>query len=198
MLLKKQTVWLLTMLSLVFVLGVYYVFGNPEPNQVALDNEPEHGEHQPSGESVVTNPSDEEADEDADTTTGGTVSFETDRDETFMKLRLDLQTLRSKAKENLESVVANASLPADEINKAWEQFHELNAVEQKEAVLEQAIKARGFDDALVLVDGEKIRVTLKSEEKSPKLANEVLHLVRQEFTNLRNENIYIEFQTANN
>ena len=198
MLLKKQTVWLLTMLSLVFVLGVYYVFGNPEANQVALDNDPQHGEHQPSGDNVVTNPTDEEAEEDADTTTGGTVSFETSSDETFMKLRLDLQTLRSKAKENLESVVANASLPADEINKAWEQFHELNAVEQKEALLEQAIKARGFNDALVLVDGERIRVTLKSEESSPKLANEVLHLVRQEFNNVRNENIYIEFQTANN
>ncbi|WP_096153471.1 MULTISPECIES: SpoIIIAH-like family protein [Bacillus] len=198
MLLKKQTVWLLTMLSLVFVLGVYYVFSPQDANQVAMDNEPKQGAEQPSGENVVTNPTDEEADEDSDTTTGGTVSFETDRDETFMKLRLDLENLRSKAKENLEAVVANASLPADEINRAWEQFHELNAVEQKEKVLEQAIKARGFNDALVLVDGEKIRVTLKSEEKSPKLANEVLHLVRQEFTNLRNENIHIEFQTANN
>ena len=35
MLLKKQTVWLLTMLSLVVVLSVYYVTSDPGENELA-------------------------------------------------------------------------------------------------------------------------------------------------------------------
>ena len=86
--LKKQTVWLLTMLSLVIVLTIYYL--NSEPiNQMALDNQNQETEKATEGE--------EETNLDGDVETETT---EMARDDVFEAIRLQMMEERSAKKKS--------------------------------------------------------------------------------------------------
>ncbi|WBL13689.1 SpoIIIAH-like family protein [Sutcliffiella sp. NC1] len=200
MLLKKQTVWLLTMLSLVFVLSVYYFVGGPN-DQLAFDENKQEQQDMDatSGDNDATK--EDDTDVDADTTGDNEVISHISSAEDLAGLRFKLNDIRSKQKDDLSAVTANTSLSIDEINKAKEELNALHDIESKELMLEQQIKSRGIDDALVRVINGEVTVMLKAEESSPKLANEIYHLIREQFPNVRNENVAIQFQataTANN
>lgn len=117
MLLKKQTVWLLTMLSLVVVLSVYYIT-SPEQqmnNMATVEKEAEE-------DSTVSGENKSES--------GETVISSTASDEMFEALRLELDEERSKLKEELETTVASTDLPTEDINAALDKIKELNDVTQ--------------------------------------------------------------------
>jgi stage III sporulation protein AH len=182
MLLKKQTVWLLTMLSLVVVLSVYYIT-SPEQKVTNMANV-ENG----SKDATVKNT--------AKTTTksddGKTVISGVASDEAFEALRLDLEDSRNELKERLNEIVASTDLPAEERSDAHEQIKQLDELATKESVLETLIKTMGYDDALVRADGDKVRVTVKSKDHSPTAANDIIQLVRSEIGEM--QNVAVEFQ----
>jgi stage III sporulation protein AH len=172
MLLKKQTVWLLTMLSLVVVLSVYYIT-SPEQqmnNMATVEKESEE-------DSTVSGEKTSES--------GETVISSTASDEMFEALRLELDEERSKLKEELETTVASTDLPTEDINAALDKIKELNDVTQKEAYLETMIVAMDYEDALVRVSEDEVRVTVKAKSHSPAAANEILKLVRSELGGLK-------------
>src|SRR6476620_5117602 len=135
MLLKKQTVWLLTMLSLVVVLSVYYIT-SPEQQQNELavvdekqKQEQENGQEQApikenqQGEGQLEEDSASmgaDADKQIITNAAGDEAFET--------LRMQLEEDRGKMKEELQSTIASTELPAEERSEAKEQMDELNAI----------------------------------------------------------------------
>lgn len=171
MLLKKQTVWLLTMLSLVVVLSVYYIT-SPEPNRSNLAvEEPKENANE---ETVQENGEVSEA-SDEDAVISGIAS-----DEQFESLRLDLEDQRSQRKAELQSIVASTDLPVEQRNKAYDEMKELDTISKKENVLETLIKTMGYEDALVRADGEKVRITVKAEEHTAAEANEIIQMVRSE------------------
>ena len=181
MLLKKQTVWLLTMLSLVVVLSVYYIT-SPEQKgndmtavgQKVKENskQTESKVTEKNGQSVVTQVS----------------------DETFDALRLQLDDQRSQQKEELQSIMASTDLPADKRSEAYDQMQKLNETAQKEEVLETLIKTMGYEDALVRADGEKVNITVKSKKKhSASAANDIIQLVKK---NIETNFVAVEFQPS--
>lgn len=174
MLLKKQTVWLLTMLSLVVVLSVYYITA-PEQNMTntASVNEKTEG-------NATKNTDD-----------SGVVS-EVASDQVFEALRLDLEDKRNELKEQLIQITASTDLPPEQISKAYDQIKELDELETKETMLETLIKTKGYEDALVRADGNKVRVTVKSKKSSKAQANEIIQLVREEIGDL--QKVVVEFQ----
>ncbi|UII54805.1 SpoIIIAH-like family protein [Cytobacillus spongiae] len=179
MLLKKQTVWLLTMLSLVVVLSVYYITSPEQMNQdlAAMEekaNEEEAKDAQ--GEATET--------ESIETEDGEVISSIAS-DEVFEALRLELDTERSKMKEELTEIMASTDLPADKRSEAYDQMQKLDQVAQQESVLETLIKAMGYDDALVRADGDKVRITVKSNDHSPAAANDIIQLVKNEIGQLQ-------------
>jgi stage III sporulation protein AH len=179
MLLKKQTVWLLTMLSLVVVLSVYYIT-SPEQKMtdMASVEEKQDGE----------NTKDVVGSEQEGTITSGIAT-----DEQFEVLRMQLEDSRSERKEELESIMASTELPLDQRNAAYDELNQLDEVANRESVLETLIKTSlGFDDALVRADGEKIHITVKAEEKSAKAANDIIKLVKDEFGML--QYVAVDFQ----
>lgn len=175
MLLKKQTVWLLTMLSLVVVLSVYYIT-SPEPNQGNLATVEEQQEENAVNEEAV----EEVESEDGETIISGIAS-----DEQFEALRLDLEDARSQMKEEFQEIVASTDLPVEQRNDAYEKMKELDNISQKEGTLETLIKTMGYDDALVRADGDKVRVTVKAKEHSAAEANEIIQMVRNELGSLQ-------------
>jgi stage III sporulation protein AH len=181
MLLKKQTVWLLTMLSLVVVLSVYYIT-SPEQksNELATVKQEEKADQK-------------ETKTDTEVKEGDTIISQVAGDEEFEALRLKLQDDRSELKEQLRDVVATTDLPVDERNEAVDQMKKLNDIAQKEQMLETLIKARDYEDVLVRADGSTVKIIVKSKKESSKSeANAIIQMVKKEIgeTNF----VAVEFQ----
>ncbi|WP_110111278.1 SpoIIIAH-like family protein [Bacillus sp. CGMCC 1.16541] len=210
MLLKKQTVWLLTMLSLVAVLSVYYIT-SPEtpPSNMAVapeedkestkDEKPNEGkeeqpaegeEEKPSGDGAKDEKESNDPKEQSDAKETTVVSS-VDSDELFTALRLDITDERSKLRQELTDATAAKGATAEQVSEAMDKIQELSQIEEKELVLETLIKSKGYGDALVRADGGKVKITVKAKEHSPTRANDIIQLVRGE---LGTNNVAVEFQ----
>ena len=199
MLLKKQTVWLLTMLSLVVVLSVYYIT-SPEQQQNELaavdeqkeerkgnwadEQEPDNGKSKEEGK--LEEVSNKGADEDMEIISNAA------GDEVFETLRMQLEEERSQMKEELTITIASTELSVEERSKAKEQMDELNEIAQKELLLETLIKAMDYEDVLVRADNEQVNITVKADKQSKSEANKIIQTVRSELGPLH---AVVEFQT---
>jgi stage III sporulation protein AH len=184
MLLKKQTVWLLTMLSLVVVLSVYYIT-TPEQKSNDLAAVEEKANEETAG--TEESSAEETASEDGETVISGVAS-----DEMFETLRMQMEDERSRMKEELTNVMASTDLSAEERNEAKDKIDQLNDVAQKEVLLETLIKAMDYEDVLVRADGEKVRITIKSKDHSPSAANEIIQMVKGEIPQLQVASVEFE------
>ncbi|KPB03899.1 SpoIIIAH-like family protein [Bacillus sp. CHD6a] len=208
MLLKKQTVWLLTMLSLVFVLSAYYFIGDqqageqlandateqPAATESAENHGGEEGEAAGTDEEEGTENAEGVKGEEATEEDGSAVVKYISSDETLAEMRYELENLRSAHRAELKEMMASTDLPAEEISKAVDQYNELAQISEKELILESTIRShKDVDDALVRVTDGKIRITVKTAAHSPQMANDIYHMVRQEFKDVRNEDIAFDF-----
>jgi stage III sporulation protein AH len=222
MLLKKQTVWLLTMLSLVVVLSVYYIT-SPEQQQnelAAVDQEEEKEQTEETAEEPLkdneesnTN-TEKEAQPNANETETETETNEKQAndievkdavnkdaeiitnaagDEVFETMRMQLLDERSQMKEELERKIGSTELSAEERSQAKEQMDELNEIAQKELLLETLLKAKNYNDVLVQADDKQVNITVKAEKQSKAEANKIMQTVRSELGPLH---AVVEFQNA--
>ncbi|MGV3466229.1 MAG: SpoIIIAH-like family protein, partial [Heyndrickxia sp.] len=169
MLLKKQTVWLLTMLSLVVVLSVYYVTSEPKSsNDLAMVDK--NGEKTSDKANSATSKKDGKVN----------ISTQVAGDQAFEAMRISRDDDRSKLKEQLTNKLATSNLSAEEKNKAYDEMKKLQDTAQQEQVLETLIKSHGYQDALVQSDGTNINITVKSNKQSTAAANEIIRLVEQQ------------------
>src|SRR5690606_22096413 len=107
MLLKKQTVWLLTMLSLVVVLSVYYVTSEPDGREMTTNGK------------NTTETDAKMSDKDMKIIT------EAAGDEAYETVRMGLMDKRSKEKTELASQVATEA-NVDEKNKLYGKMKEID------------------------------------------------------------------------
>ncbi|EEM15430.1 stage III sporulation protein AH [Bacillus pseudomycoides] len=202
--LKKQTVWLLTMLSLVVVLSVYYVTTPDKMNTATPTASEKVGQEKQGVEKEVTKETTKETSNKEATpkeTTKETSGKETEKkddskketskkegnvtvqssDENFTALRLKMEDQRSAEKEKLQDVMKSTKSSAEEISKAKDELNAIDQMETKEGLLETVIKSQGgYKDALVRADGTDIKVTVKATKHSQKEANKIIQLVRAE------------------
>lgn len=159
MLLKKQTVWLLTMLSLVVVLSVHYITSQPgEEDLAAIVNDDSQSEMSDADIKVLT---------------------EAAGDELFEQARMALKDLRSKQIDDLTVQVGSEELSADEKNALYDQMQEIGELELKEQTMESLIKQLGYEDALVKVENGQVNVLVKTaDDHSRSEAVKILRIVR--------------------
>lgn len=202
--LKKQTVWLLTMLSLVVVLSVYYVTTPDKMNTAAPATSEKMGQEKQGADKAVTKETTKETTNKETTkenTSKETTNKETDKkendkketskkeasvtvqssDENFTALRMQMEDQRSVEKEKLQNVMKSSKSSAVEKSKAKDNLDAITTMETKQQLLETVIKSQGgYKDALVRADGTDIKVTVKSAKHSQKEANKIIQLVRSE------------------
>ncbi|AAS43160.1 MULTISPECIES: SpoIIIAH-like family protein [Bacillus] len=202
--LKKQTVWLLTMLSLVVVLSVYYVTTPEKMNTASPTTGEKIGQEKQGTDKAVTNEAPKETPKKENTskeTSNKETNKETDKkesatketskkeanvtvqssDENFTALRMQMEDQRSEQKAKLQEVMSSTKASATEKNKAKENFDAITTMETKQELLETVIKSQGgYKDALVRADGTDIKVTVKAAKHSQKEANKIIQLVRSE------------------
>ena len=214
--LKKQTVWLLTMLSLVVVLSVYYIMSPESKNTVQMQSEKsasDSGEvatekapakqdtKEKSGtetekgkEDGTKGTKDSSADKEtsAEASEKGTVVTETADDDLFTTYRLDLEDARSKEREELNAIVSSDDATAKEKSEAYDKMTALSEVEGTEKQLETLIKTQGYEDALVNAEGDKINITVKSDKHSKSKATAIIDLVAKEIKTMKDVAVTFE------
>lgn len=206
MMLKKQTVWLLTMLSLVVVLSVYYIMSPQGENAVTVEDtkskgmeekktETEKGTEKGSGDKSTdkeTNAKQEDVETSGEE--GKAVSEQTD-DELFTTYRLELEDKRSKQREEFNEIVSSDDATAQEKSEAYDQMTALSEAEGTERQLETLIKTKGYKDALVSAEGDKVSITVRSDKKSKSQAADIIDLVTKEMRGL--DNVAVTFEPSN-
>lgn len=185
MMLKKQTVWLLTMLSLVVVLSVYYITAEPTNNN-NLANVDVSKEEKADSKKVT----EKEKSSDTKNTT-----ITDAKNEVFEEVRLQMQDERSKKLEQLEEVAGSTDLSVEERSEAKDEMNRLQKIAEKEAFIENLIiQTLGYEDALVQADESEVLVTVKGEEPSKAKANEIIKIVKKE---MGNSSVTVAFQSEN-
>ncbi|SFL82922.1 stage III sporulation protein AH [Gracilibacillus orientalis] len=201
--LKKQTVWLLTMLSLMIVLSVYYLNAPSEGDLAYFDADQEQDQDQTTSSSNVDQVTDEsilegteetgiegmetENMEAEDTETDSLNTSSINSEEYFAAVRMEITTQRSREKERLESIVASSESSSDEKNEAYEAMKEIEVVDKKESILEETLKSlNGYEEVLVRnVSDNNIVVTVQADSLSTTEANEIIQHAKDEFGEIK-------------
>ncbi|WP_284140363.1 MULTISPECIES: SpoIIIAH-like family protein [unclassified Virgibacillus] len=168
--LKKQTIWLLTMLSLMIVLSVYYMTSDGSED-IAFINEGSNDSQETAGTDGLN---EEEADVNNIENIGG--------DELFATIRMNLEDQRSMEKTRLEKIVASSEASTEEKNEAWESISAIEELTTKESILEESILASAkYEDVLVRKDGNAVHVHVKTENLPEEEAINIMQMVKDEF-----------------
>ncbi len=197
------------MLSLVVVLSVYYITspdGGMNADVAMMSTEQEEATQketdQPADEPKEDEEGEKEEGENGENS-GEVIEQSEDEaiissvssDDLFTAVRMELEDARNERKQELETIIGSNEASAEEKSKAYEEMQQLSDVTSKEKVLETLIKSKGYGDALVQADGEKVRITVKAEDHSKKKANEIIHLVKTEMNWM--QDVAVTFHPAN-
>lgn len=171
--LKKQTVWLLTMLSLMIVLSVYYVMSPNNEDLAYVEN-------------GQTNEEDSTIDSSEVESASGTAVVEevsnTGKDELFTTIRMEVEDDRSMQIERLEDIVASGTASVEEKDKALKDIDNLENISKKEVILEESILSSAeYEDVLVRTEDDKVHVHVKASEITDTEVVNIMQMVRDEF-----------------
>ena len=150
---NKQSMWFLTLLSLVLVLGVYYV---NMPNDLLKKS---------------INGEDKNKKVDVKVSEGDIlIAMRANRDE---KVALEI--------EELESVLSSNTSSSEEKNSAFEELKLLNLNIGKEEELETKIVSDFGIKSYIEINKDNIKVVINSKEHDASLANNIMRSVQAEF-----------------
>lgn len=149
---NKQSLWFLTLFSLILVLSVYYI---TMPAELLLTDK---GEEDPLKGKVTINES-----------------------EILTALRIENEDQRLSLMNDLKLVLTNIDASVEEKNNAYEQLKLFDVLKGKEESLEAKIKSEFNLNAFVKVDQDQVRVVIVSSKHDTKLANNIMRSVQAEF-----------------
>lgn len=162
MVLKKQTIWLLTMLTLMVVLSAYYLFTG-DNEEIDVTQAP--NQNNESG-SMVGEEDNGVAESEGLASDHMGVEIDTVQstaaEDLFSNLRLSREQNRGKLMDKYYSIM-QSSQDKNEVAEATAKYDELEALESTEATVESLIKAKGYTDAVVQKINDKVEVTVQAE-----------------------------------
>jgi stage III sporulation protein AH len=178
MVLKKQTVWLLTMLSLIVVLSVYYVT-TPTQSPTAA-NKANQSQSTSSGKGKTEN-----------------VTSSISSDDQFASLHLQRDQQQSAKAKELEQVIASDNSTATQVSDATSQLQTLNEQAREEKLLEDEIVAKGFGaDAVIATDGDYATVYVNVKSLSSKQASQIMAMVVKSSLGVQFANVKYQVQNG--
>ncbi len=153
---NKQSLWFITLFSLILVLSVYYI---TMPSEILVSN---------NGDFTNTNKLQAQA--------------KVEESDILVALRVAKEEQVMSQREDLESVLTSVEATVDEKNNAYEQLKALTLNQGTEEKLESKISEKFGKNCYVKIDNNQIRVVVASEEHSKELANEIMRSIQEEFT----------------
>lgn len=150
---NKQSLWFLTLLTLVLVLGVYYV---TMPNELLKSKE--------ILESV-----------------NGEVEVDVVESDKLVALRVERNEELETTMKELQTVLTSLTTSVEEKNTAFEELKLLNLTKGREGELETKILDTYKIKSFIEINGDQIKVVVNSTEHNATLANNIMRTIQEEY-----------------
>lgn len=111
-------------------------------------------------------------------------------DDYFAQARLDKMNSRDESIETLQTIMSGGDSTAEEQEVATEKAISISALIESENQVESLIKAAGFEDCVVYLDGENANIVVKSDGLVASQAAQIKDILLSE-VEVKNENIRI-------
>ncbi len=98
----------------------------------------------------------------------------------FVEYRLSRDKLRAGAMDRLDEIVKNENTAEDVRTKAQEEIINIGNISEKELQIEGLVKSKGFDEALVFISDEDIKVVVSANELKDQDVVKILDIVKSE------------------
>ncbi len=142
---NKQSLWFITLFSLIIVLGIYYF----STDQTSLTM----GKYQSSSSYVANSSSD-------------------DNNISVLKVADDESTMGKI--DELQNILLDDEATLEEKNNAYESLQSINTNKGKEEEIENLIKKEFNLNSFVKISGDKISITIASDDHDVKKANDII------------------------
>ena len=120
----------------------------------------------------------------------GTEIVDYSSEDYFAQARLNKLTSRDEAVETLKMVLGGGDITSEEIASYTEDAMTLSSLIESETVIEDLIKASGFEDCVVYIDGDNASIVVKTNGLTTAQAAQIKDILLSEVT-IPNENIRI-------
>lgn len=100
----------------------------------------------------------------------------------FVEFRLSRDKLRASAVDRLDDIVNNDKTADDVRTKAQEEIMIIGNISEKELQIEGLVKSKGFEEALVFLTDEDIKVVVTSNDLNEQEVVKILDIVKSETT----------------
>ena len=118
------------------------------------------------------------------------VNETTDEDDYFAQARLDRMTSRDEATQTLEMIMNGGDSTDEEKEVASEEAVSISQLIESESKIENLIKAAGYEDCVVYLDGTSANIVVKSDGLQTAQAAQIKDILLGE-VDVLNENIKI-------
>lgn len=163
---NKQSLWFLTLFSLILVLSVYYI---TMPNELLLTNNSNYLDTEATSGDTYTNNNDSE------------VTIE--ESELLVTMRVNLEEERNAMVADLRSTLTNEEATSDEKNNAYEQIKYITDLKAQEESLEAKIKQKYGIECFIKIDNNEVKVVAIKDSHDTTLANNIMKTIQNEFDN---------------
>ncbi|MGG1660140.1 SpoIIIAH-like family protein [Brevibacillus sp. NRS-1366] len=222
MILRKQTVWLLTMLAVMVVLSGYYLVKGPQDQVPTSGNQPavqkqeqisgvvvESKQVDPAPKATPVNGKNDNKEQaaqptdtpaatpDVATQTAGTavVPVADTPSEVFQGYKMKREAQVQQQKDEQLAIMSNADSTPQAVAEAKAKYEELSTQDNATMNVEEMLKASGYQDAVVFVQGDKVTVIVQKEKLSANEAVEIIAGVKQHM-NVPATNINVKFHAS--
>lgn len=165
---NKQSVWFVTLFSLILVLSIYYVTLNDSSLKSIIEN----------------------------TTTENTTPVNVDVEESSLLVSLRIEEDESVLKEmnDYQSILFDSTSTTEEKNNAYNSLLALNQKKADEEKIEAKIKEEFQLESFVKIKEDTISITIASTDHSTSLANNIIRSVQTLYNT--NKYITVKFENA--
>ncbi|MDH4615880.1 SpoIIIAH-like family protein [Brevibacillus sp. AY1] len=214
MILRRQTVWLLTMLAVMVVLSGYYLAKGPQ-EQVPTSGQQQAVQKQEQISGVVVES--KQVDQAPDATPVGTkneqpaaqagktntpqtnapavVPVSETASEIFQGYKMKREAQVQQQKDEQLAIMGNTESSPQAVAEAKAKYEELSNQDNAIMNVEELLKASGYQDAVVFMQDDKVTVVVQKNELSSNEAVEIIAHIRQHL-NVPATHVSVKFQAS--
>ncbi len=165
---NKQSVWFVTLFSLILVLSIYYVTLNDSNLENIIEN-------------MTNNDS-------------ALVNVDVEESSLLVSLRVEEDESVLKEMENYQSILLDSTKTSEEKNNAYNSLIALNQKKSDEEKVEKKIKEEFNLESFVKIKNDTISITIASKDHNSTLANNIIRSTEKLFD--KDKYITVKFQNA--
>ena len=162
---NKQSIWLLTLFSLILVLSVYYI---TMPSELLLTNNSDY----------ITKETSKEEDSTVDSS-----NVTVEESDILSAMRVEADETLLEQLDSLKLIMMDKDATVEEKNQAFDKMKELNINKAEEKELEKKIEETYKLKTFIKRDGDKIKVVVNSDKHDTQLANNIMRSIQENYEN---------------